>query len=458
MSHNKIALQSSLNKVQLTPKTTVGYIGDNNGNVFVPGRANYIYIRIPGPGGMVSQVYDINVPPTLDLPVLVGYDPKEPHVYQVLSVSKTAGKFGGGSSTSTFSVPPHHLTHEWMADGGGSDVVFINQRQFLPLMPYTTQNMTLNVYRGFGYLNSTWTGITGQSMDLTSFIPVTGALLGLAYIDTGGMLQFTPGTLKSIATLGITDIPTPTAGTIPIAAIRLYAGQAQIYEVHGNTDITDLRFAFNNSVGGGGSTGTVSTGSVGGGGVANQIGVWTASNTISGYNDLQLTYESINNSKPKVYIGKSPTPTGSTTIAIGTALELEDEGDNATVRLIEYGLGSPLNAFWYARGTKSNPQIVQNGDWLGYSSFLGYNGERWWANVATIAEATEDYTGTNRGSEFLIGTFPAGTGTSMKYVYIRGGQVLAPDGGFVGDGSQLTNLPGGQGVDVDARMLSWMGL
>jgi hypothetical protein len=248
-------LKSKLHKFRLHPKVFPAIMGDDNGNVKVKNRANYVYVRISGQPA--TAIFNNRVAPMLDLPVMVGYDDAEPTKFQVLSVREFAGKFNGTQGNVNLTTPAHHKTHEWFVDGGGNDVVFVQQRQFLPMRPAANNTTQLLVYRGFGYMNNNWVGVTGQYFDVADAIPWTGAYFGLIYVDTDGTLDMLTGTLKNLATLGIGDIPKPIVGTIPIAAVRMYGGQTGISEFKDATDLVDLRQNY---------LGMPPTGSSGGGG------------------------------------------------------------------------------------------------------------------------------------------------------------------------------------------------
>ena len=255
-------LRSKLRTFQQHPKVFPAVLGNNSGVVQVKDRPNYVWVRVAGQP--VTQVFNNRVANELDLPVLIGYDPAEPNRFQVLSVRKSAGKFGGTTDNTVFAVPLHHKTHEWMANGGGDDVVFTQLRQLMPLRPTPIGGMALNVYRNIGYVNNQWMGVSGQTFDLTDAIPWTGAYFGMVYVDTDGTLEMLTGTLRNISTLGINDIPKPLPNTYPIAAVRLYGGQTGLFESHQDTDVVDLRM-FNVPI--------QPTGSSGGGHVIYEEGV-----------------------------------------------------------------------------------------------------------------------------------------------------------------------------------------
>jgi len=237
----KKRLRTQLNKYQRFGVVIPGTIGDHIHVIDVPGRANYIYVSLSN--GEVIEAFNNRVSPILDLPVFVGYDPKEPNLLQVLSVRSGYARYGDGG-VSMPSVPEHHETHEWMANPGGNDVVFAQLRQFMPLRPTPlSTGVALNIYRSVGYLNNQWLQFTGSTIDLAPFIPTTGTRFVLIYEGADGLPSATAGTSRdSYSLLGMDDIPQPIPGTLPIAVARVYFRQQVLYETNDYTDLIDLRF------------------------------------------------------------------------------------------------------------------------------------------------------------------------------------------------------------------------
>lgn len=244
MSRSRQQLNKSIRGLQKVPRPIQGYLGNDYGIVAVPGRTNYVYVRLTG--RPLAQVYNNRVPNIPNTPVLVGYDPIEPNLFQVLTVQS-----GNQTQTRLITnnmVGAHHKTHEWMGldAAGGSDVVFVQSRQFMPLRVSpmnATGTFAIGVYRGFYYGDDEWMACSGGYLDMAPGIPATGARFMLIYLDSAsGFPQAVTGTTKDYATLNIGDIPAPVPGTYPLAAIRMYEGQLGIYETRQYTDLVDLRF------------------------------------------------------------------------------------------------------------------------------------------------------------------------------------------------------------------------
>jgi hypothetical protein len=221
-----------------------GFLGNEGGTVNVPNRPNYVYARIPG--YPVAEVYNNRVAPLADLPVLIGTDPLQPSITQVLGVRSIA-RYGEDSETIS-PIQAHANTHRFMGDGpgGGSDVVWTELRQFLPWRLGPGGGLTVHVYRGVGYIDGAWQQVApATTVDLSSYVPVTDDKVKfvLISIDTSGAITVTDGVEVDPADLGLDDIPAVPAGTAyALGAVRLYTGQTEIVEARTDTDIVDLRF------------------------------------------------------------------------------------------------------------------------------------------------------------------------------------------------------------------------
>src|SRR3990167_9502305 len=119
MAKPKRLIRKQLNRYQRFAIPTAATMGDYSRVVEVPDRINYVYVRLSS--DEVIQIFNNRVPPRLDTRVWIGYDPKEPHLLQVLSIRGGIGRYGGAGATN-YGMGPHHLTHEWMANDGGNDV------------------------------------------------------------------------------------------------------------------------------------------------------------------------------------------------------------------------------------------------------------------------------------------------------------------------------------------------
>jgi len=242
MPRTKRRIQNKLRGFQKRPVIQFGLLGNYEHVVEVPDRPDYVYIRFAGQ--VLSEVYNDRVSPLEDLQVIVGYDPEEPNLFQVLG-TRPIRRYGEDDSTTTH-LPEHHKTHEWMAQpDGGNDVVFSQLRQFMPLRVTPSEDtMDVFLHRGvvFAGKDYGWVYVSGGYVDLSSYAPTTGSLYALLSIDQNGLPDITIGETKDTLFLTLNDIPDPNVGCIPITALRLYGDQTNVVEAYSSTDVADLRF------------------------------------------------------------------------------------------------------------------------------------------------------------------------------------------------------------------------
>lgn len=236
--------QNAFGKKQDVIGAEPGTLGDLFGNLLVPNRVNYVYVRLQG--NRIVECFNNRVPPTMDLPVLIGFDPLMPNLYQVLSSRTGAVGAGNIPSGNTYIVAPHHSTHEWL----GSDIVFVSLRQYLPLRVAPAGGLSVSVHSGF-YTLGTETGYlpTGV-LDLTSYVPYYDEygnqqakfVLIVIRADEFYVIDSTPSPIDGLVL--ITSFPERLASDIPLAAVRLWTEQLAIIETTLDTDVNDLRTAY----------------------------------------------------------------------------------------------------------------------------------------------------------------------------------------------------------------------
>lgn len=233
----KTRLDNKQDKILAKP----GIMGDGTGLLDVSGLDHYVYVRT---SAGCEEVFNNRVPPENDLLVMVGYDPAQPDLYQVLS---TRSAFPGGVTGGAVAGYAPAIRYQWMADGGGQDPLWIDLRQFLPLRVGVYLNMSVHIYRGVVKSGTAWIDVNSQTKNLTAHIPSTSgnAAYVLITIDTSGAVVATKGIETTIELLSLTDIPSIPANTlVELAAVRVYAGQTSVQEARSNTDIKDLRLPY----------------------------------------------------------------------------------------------------------------------------------------------------------------------------------------------------------------------
>ncbi len=213
-----------------------------SGSVIVSGRPNYVWISMPS--GMIEAVFNARVAPASYLQVVVGYDPVNPSLLQVLSFLSVGGVIQGNTN-----IGPHADTHMiyGVGSGGGYDVVWVDARQFLPLKVTPAGALAISVYQTILWKSGGWALVSASSINLASAQPGTGARWVLVYLDQNGAIQTRNGVVvvtSYVTSLAISDIPALGSGERPLAAVKVYAGQAAIRDDATVHDILDLRFGY----------------------------------------------------------------------------------------------------------------------------------------------------------------------------------------------------------------------
>ncbi|MBE3142978.1 MAG: hypothetical protein IMZ61_03530 [Planctomycetes bacterium] len=232
-------LQKKLAQKQNLISAVSGLLGDGSGNVTDTSKANHVFVRI---SGIVTSVFNVKVPPENDLRVMVGNDPTQPNLTQVLSTftSSPGGTTGGG----VVGYAPASQ-YEWM----GPDPIFIDKRLILPRRISTYSGMQVKMYADMFWTGTDWISIPiiPDPIDLSDYIPATAGKVAIVLItlNTAGETVLTDGTDVDIADLVPADVPAVPEDTSDVlAAVRVYYGQTVFQEAKTNTDIVDLRFTY----------------------------------------------------------------------------------------------------------------------------------------------------------------------------------------------------------------------
>lgn len=302
-----------------TPYTIVGLLGviiNGEQVVEVPTRNSYLYVRLRDSSDELIQAFNDKVAPVYDLPVVLTYKNG-----RYVITGRDIDRYGDWGGYSAY-LPRHGSTHSFVESGGGTDIVWVYGRQFMPYLaqPSGSGGSEGVILNGYTFLKSdgTWRydGQTG-SASLLSYKPTgtSNARMVLIYEDMqNGVYGYSAGSEFNASITGtsaiIPYIPTlSNANYNPIAAVRLVSGTSRIlwgnlYDVRqffrmqptgtgaGNLNVYDegallgavtgIDFVGNNV------TASVSgtrarvfiTGSVGGGGVA------TGTSTVLNYEDV----------------------------------------------------------------------------------------------------------------------------------------------------------------------------
>jgi hypothetical protein len=234
----RAVLNKKFGKFQKRIEGVYGFMGDGNGNVDAT-RQPYIYVRQPD--NTVIEVYNKRIQPQDGLPILCGYDPLEPFLFQVLSVWTTS-LYNPETVSPSNVLAKHGYRHQW---GIGDDVVFVDKRQYLPARVGASSagGLSIDIYSDVIYINGGWTVLAPQTIDLTSYQPSTAgkSKIVLLTYSIAGAITKTPSAELTYNSELITNVPAIPTGEIGLAAVRLYTGQTVIRDGYINRDIMDCR-------------------------------------------------------------------------------------------------------------------------------------------------------------------------------------------------------------------------
>jgi hypothetical protein len=201
-------------------------MGDIDGNIDAGGAL--VYCRLSN-GYPVTAVNYI-APLIYDLQILIGRSKSQPGYFQVISVRQTY------TTPATDFVKYHHEQHEFP----NGDTVFSDRKQLLPLTILVSDGAGF-VVRLFGNVAQTATGIQKietQDIDLSSYVPTTGAKYVSIEVDDDGTVYVHDGVeVAAIEILTEADIPVPDPG-------KYFLGYAMLFETQTELTNDQVRVAF----------------------------------------------------------------------------------------------------------------------------------------------------------------------------------------------------------------------
>lgn len=234
--------------------------------VDVGGRPGYVYVRVRNTQSEVVQAHNEKVSPTYGLPVELAFDGKK---WEILG--RDVDRYNNWGSTSSF-LPAHGNSHTMMADtGGGGDPVWVDSRQFLPMLGFPSgssagPNIVLYPYllrksdNNWAYIGNTGTpnfvGPSGSFSQL--YLMIQDTLSGGFYFLTGTPFPITvTGTAALIPYMPRLDNQV----NLPITFIRAPSGTSSI----GWDNLIDARQFYTYSLTGtsGGGGGSITDGDKG---------------------------------------------------------------------------------------------------------------------------------------------------------------------------------------------------
>ena len=128
----------------------------------------------------------------------------------------------------------------------GQSSPFIAWQQYLPGLVQAIGGLTLRIY-AYTLDIPDVAGVTGfntQDIDMTPYLPASGAWWARLEVGAGGINVVTPAaSVADVSLLTYADVPAGTDGYKSLAAVKLYAGQTKFfyYTSLPNSDVIDLR-------------------------------------------------------------------------------------------------------------------------------------------------------------------------------------------------------------------------
>ncbi len=210
------------------------WLGNYNGVVDVPHKSGMVYARVQS--GQVITILNLVAPSIANWPVLIGRDKSQSAVLRVLET-----RWVHELEDIPAYVKFHHEQHQFP----GPDTVFVSRDQFLPLLVYPVGGMSVRLYGDmiYGVGMPAPIRVDDVVIDMTSYIPSSGAQYVLLETGFDGVLNFIVGTPEDSPAILQTSgtIPLPSAEAVPICAFIMFQGQTEVRRDSQRKDIVDLR-------------------------------------------------------------------------------------------------------------------------------------------------------------------------------------------------------------------------
>jgi len=233
------AVKEYTQNVQARLPVTRALLGDGYGNVDVPGRPGFVYVRPHMNPSQVLQVLCKALRGSSGLPVLIGkpMSHQDENMLMVLDVDWGMYSMMGWAATGSSYLPMHGQEHTW----GGSDPTPIRSRQIMDgaLTATNPPSMIVYVNRYRYWYNGTWqTWEGGYSPSLSGAVPPVGNRFLAFYIDPPtNTLRAATGTVwTSMPPDYDALIPELPSGAIPVGLVQLQpttttVSDSRIYEL-----------------------------------------------------------------------------------------------------------------------------------------------------------------------------------------------------------------------------------
>lgn len=243
MTDAKTLLKRRLSKFQPTVDKQAGFLGRGDGEIRVPGKAHYVYVRLWN--GEVVEAFNRSVPVGFGMAVWVTWKDRIAYVEVRQAYPEIVPDFIPDGLETELQWPNSHA-------------LYVRPEQFLAGLVYPTTGLKVKFYGatvripGAGVIK-----FPGEEIDLTGYLPLTGATWAVIYLKADGTIDVeTGGAATTWMELQTADIPDVIG--LPVFAIRLFAGQTSIQHGKFGSMLEDLRFLQKSGVSWGEIAGTLS--------------------------------------------------------------------------------------------------------------------------------------------------------------------------------------------------------
>ncbi len=201
-------------------------LGKDTTQVIETGKPGVLWARLANGRPIKIHVGTADVPSRFNLRLKVGRKKSQPAIWQVIYTQEDYDAPAGGGE-----LTYHHRQHE--EDGG--DRLNLSWKQIVA-RSVRVKDAAGFIVRVFGDPDLTvngWALIPTQDLDLSSYVPTTGALFVAIESDDDGALSINDGTPFAAPGIGTAaDYPEPAAGNYTRALVLLFEGQTALLDRH----------------------------------------------------------------------------------------------------------------------------------------------------------------------------------------------------------------------------------
>jgi hypothetical protein len=198
--------------------TTTAALG-NSAGVVKSDVEGMIYARLRN--GDTIKVYNDVAPDDYDLRVIIGRRKEQPTIWRVIAVRDS------------YSVPvaPRIKYHAEQHMFRSPDEIPINRKQIIQLTIIVSNGASfiVTVYGGVVHTSTGVTAVSSQAVDLSSYVPATGAVYVSIETDVNGVLSVHQGVNFASPAIAIASyVPVPASGKYMIGFVLLWEGMLEL--------------------------------------------------------------------------------------------------------------------------------------------------------------------------------------------------------------------------------------